>query len=311
MNKKSRKIVLCGDHAERRVAFEEIYRGEEHDIVKVLTEDSSVGVHAEYDWIDFRYPEAERLGQALTEREIQGKTVTCDVIKIELEDGTEREIIFDISMFFGSKKRPKKEIYEGPEYCDIPAITEQIEKIQFEYSDDSIDSEYENRDFHEFKEIEKSRHNKYLDNIKKLALENPEFNDLQLLYAEGLCESIENHDENTNEFKEHLDTVKELMEQNNHQINFVNLYSLALYNFSIFYFDNLEQQDLKGKEEYIESIYTLWKNYPAATDALKYYALGLDRLRMEYSDKKDKRVYTDKLRKLKKENPRILSYIKN
>jgi hypothetical protein len=55
------------------------------------------GVHAEYKWIADHYPGYKTKMQALT----NNKGKPYDVLTIELSDGSEKKVYFDISNFFG------------------------------------------------------------------------------------------------------------------------------------------------------------------------------------------------------------------
>ncbi|MCX6230561.1 MAG: hypothetical protein NTZ33_03360 [Bacteroidetes bacterium] len=64
-------------------------------IIKEKTE--TKGVAAEYLWIREHYPNATIKGQKLVDH----KNKPYDIIKIETKESEEKEIYFDISMFFG------------------------------------------------------------------------------------------------------------------------------------------------------------------------------------------------------------------
>lgn len=96
------------DTGEERVTFTELLRSTDHDVVKVYAHNHMLGVSAEYEWIKRRYPKSERREQTLTTLELLSKKgkykanqVHFDVITIELPDGREKKIYFDISSFFG------------------------------------------------------------------------------------------------------------------------------------------------------------------------------------------------------------------
>jgi hypothetical protein len=55
------------------------------------------GVHAEYKWVADHYPGYKTKMQALT----NNKGKPYDVLTIELSDGSEKKVYFDISNFFG------------------------------------------------------------------------------------------------------------------------------------------------------------------------------------------------------------------
>jgi hypothetical protein len=72
------------------------------DIVKVAAHTHTVGVGAEYSWLNRTYPGSDPLLQSLVEVDIKGKgKIHFDRIKIRLPNGLEKEVYFDISSFFG------------------------------------------------------------------------------------------------------------------------------------------------------------------------------------------------------------------
>lgn len=77
------------------------------DVVKINAHTHSLGIAAEYAWIDHKYPKNEIIMQSLTTLDLvtgKGKykpeQIHFDVIKFRLPDGREKEIYFDISSFF-------------------------------------------------------------------------------------------------------------------------------------------------------------------------------------------------------------------
>ena len=55
------------------------------------------GVAAEYQWIRVHYPGSKNGGQAL----VYNNKIPYDVLTITTEDGTKKDVYFDISNFFG------------------------------------------------------------------------------------------------------------------------------------------------------------------------------------------------------------------
>ena len=78
------------------VIFESVKEGE---IIKISTEDHSLGISAEYAWINYKYPGYERSIQTLTIINLNGRNVECDVLTIENEKD-KKDIFFDISDFY-------------------------------------------------------------------------------------------------------------------------------------------------------------------------------------------------------------------
>ena len=69
----------------------------EQAIIIIGAESELEGVDAEYDYLDSKFEEYEFLSQVfLGEPDKQ-----YDLLRIKLQDGTDREIWFDISGFFG------------------------------------------------------------------------------------------------------------------------------------------------------------------------------------------------------------------
>lgn len=93
-----------------KVTFTELLRSVHHDVVKIHAYTHALGVAAEHVWIRCRYPEYEFLEQSLTtidlisgEKKYRNDQIHFDIIKIRLKSGTEKEIYFDISSFFGGE----------------------------------------------------------------------------------------------------------------------------------------------------------------------------------------------------------------
>lgn len=95
--------------AEEEVTYEEKLRSLKMDVVKVNAHDHMLGVRAEYAWMDKIYPNSKRLEQLLMKFETNAKDgkkkiVTFDVHRIELENGREKEVYFEIDSFFADGK---------------------------------------------------------------------------------------------------------------------------------------------------------------------------------------------------------------
>jgi len=78
------------------IVFEDTKEGE---IVKICTENHSLGVSAEYVWIENKHPEYDMGRQTLTDMKLNGQNVKCDVLTIECE-GETINVFFDISDFY-------------------------------------------------------------------------------------------------------------------------------------------------------------------------------------------------------------------
>src|SRR5437773_6290045 len=92
---------------EEEVSFTELLRSLAHDVVKVHAHTHKVGVLAEYQWIKQRYPQSTVIRQTLTTLDIikerpepSPRQIFFDVIQIELKNGREKDVYFDISSFF-------------------------------------------------------------------------------------------------------------------------------------------------------------------------------------------------------------------
>ncbi len=98
------------DTPEERITFTELLRSVHHDVVKVNAHTHVLGVSAEHEWIERRYPQSKVKSQALTslkrisKRQQKAKPeVHFDVLTLELMDGRNKNIYFDISDFFGGE----------------------------------------------------------------------------------------------------------------------------------------------------------------------------------------------------------------
>ena len=72
---------------------------DEETVVKIVTDNHYAGVGAEYAFINHKYPGYKMVMQSLTEAEINGERVACDVLTIS-NGKFERSVYFDISDFF-------------------------------------------------------------------------------------------------------------------------------------------------------------------------------------------------------------------
>ena len=72
------------------------------DFVKIHTKKNQLGIHSEYAWAEYTYPEFEREKQSLIQLKINDTIVPCDLIHFKnKETGEEKDIYFEISDFFG------------------------------------------------------------------------------------------------------------------------------------------------------------------------------------------------------------------
>lgn len=95
--------------AEEEITFEEKLRSLKMDIIKVNAHDHTLGIRAEYAWMDNAYPNNKRYEQSLMKFEVDArggkkKVITFDVHQVELEDGREKKIYFEIDSFFADGK---------------------------------------------------------------------------------------------------------------------------------------------------------------------------------------------------------------
>ncbi len=94
---------------EEEVTFEVKLRSLQMDVVKVNAHDHGLGIRAEYAWMNNAYPNNKGFEQSLMKFEVDAesnkkKVVTFDVHRIELEDGREKKIYFEIDSFFADGK---------------------------------------------------------------------------------------------------------------------------------------------------------------------------------------------------------------
>lgn len=72
--------------------------GSSYETAIVITEKTEgAGVKAEYKWLNEHYPGYTRLNQSLTTHNKK----PFDILKIKTAEGSEKQIYFDISNFFG------------------------------------------------------------------------------------------------------------------------------------------------------------------------------------------------------------------
>jgi hypothetical protein len=95
---------------EERIAFDELHRGAEYDVVKVNTDDHMIGVMSEHTWLHYRYPQAQMEMQTLSSLDrLKQVEIDCpesdkihfDIIDIRFPDDRKKKVYFDISAFFG------------------------------------------------------------------------------------------------------------------------------------------------------------------------------------------------------------------
>jgi hypothetical protein len=95
---------------EEKITFTELLRSFPFDVVKVNAHTHMLGVAAEHQWIQRRYPDSRLNSQALTTLDsLQNSDdkpavpIHFDVMSIELSDGRKKKIYFDISSFFSGR----------------------------------------------------------------------------------------------------------------------------------------------------------------------------------------------------------------
>ena len=101
-------IPFVFKHDEETVTFTELLRSIQHDVVIVHAHTHILGVAAEYAWIRHYYPKSETVQQVLTSMKLASnrkasgsEDKSFDIITIKRPDGSQKEIFFDISEFFG------------------------------------------------------------------------------------------------------------------------------------------------------------------------------------------------------------------
>ena len=72
-------------------------------IVKIITDDSSVGVGAEYAFINHQFPGYKFVKQELASITINGRSTLCDILTIHNETETKR-VCFDITGFYPERR---------------------------------------------------------------------------------------------------------------------------------------------------------------------------------------------------------------
>jgi len=78
------------------IVFEDAKEGE---IVKICTGNHSLGISAEYAWINYKHPGYDITKQRLYKMKLNGQDVRCDILSIE-KGRSKINIFFDISDFF-------------------------------------------------------------------------------------------------------------------------------------------------------------------------------------------------------------------
>jgi tetratricopeptide (TPR) repeat protein len=73
---------------------------EKNGVVKVHNIDKFMGVSAEYTYLQYKYPYFKMNKQILTTKIIDNVETKVDILQFELFDGTEKEVVFDISGYF-------------------------------------------------------------------------------------------------------------------------------------------------------------------------------------------------------------------
>lgn len=96
--------------AEEIVLQEELLKSLSHDVLKINAHTHKVGVASEYRYINKCYPNHKVISQGLSTLDLLKKSqkydidqVHFDVITIVLNDGREKQILFDISSFFNKQ----------------------------------------------------------------------------------------------------------------------------------------------------------------------------------------------------------------
>lgn len=94
----------------------ELVRDAERDVVQIITRDRECGVMAEYEWILWRYPEAQiemqslaflpRLGATALDRNASEGSAYYDVMELCLPGQQKKKVFFDISLFYPLRAVP-------------------------------------------------------------------------------------------------------------------------------------------------------------------------------------------------------------
>jgi hypothetical protein len=87
----------CDGKSAEIIVFEPVEQGE---IVKIITNNSSIGIKIEYLWIKEKYPDFKVSMQRLSPVVLNGKNIICDILEI-VNGAFHKTIFFDISDFFG------------------------------------------------------------------------------------------------------------------------------------------------------------------------------------------------------------------
>lgn len=93
-------IFACnpGRHSAGATVDDPQHDGSSYEKAIVIKESSeTTGVAAEYKWVGVHYPGAKTEKQALS----HSNGSNYDILTIRLPDGTEKDVYFDISRFFG------------------------------------------------------------------------------------------------------------------------------------------------------------------------------------------------------------------
>jgi tetratricopeptide (TPR) repeat protein len=285
-----RKIVLYVEDAEQKVAFEELESDTGYDTVRVLPNDPDAGVPAEYEWLDFKYPNSGIISQELTEMKIEGKQVHCDILTIELENGDIKKVCFDISRFFGVRKKSKHRtsgVYEGEEYVDVADLISKAEDI--------IDR------FYQLEEL--TDQEQCVESLKKLAFDYPEIPALLVQYAE-LFVAILNFYDTSEQVENRIKILAALAEEHPAIPDLLDSHAGALHCLASFY------KTAEKKEACIEEIRKLLLKQPDRSGLLRRYALGLNYLILsDCTNINEKEKYLETLRTLNQEHPDIPSII--
>lgn len=91
--------------AEEEITFMELMRSLKMDVIKINAHDHTLGIRAEYAWMEKEYPKSKTRGQSLKKIEIDSKkdkkrVIMFDIHKLQILDGREKQICFEISSFF-------------------------------------------------------------------------------------------------------------------------------------------------------------------------------------------------------------------
>lgn len=97
-NKKKKEFV--SEYADEKITFEVKLRSQDFDIVKIHATTHSLGVHAEYEWLNKYYPDYEHNMQLLDHKTTNdGRKITFDIFPIH-KGNKKKNIYFDITEFY-------------------------------------------------------------------------------------------------------------------------------------------------------------------------------------------------------------------